>query len=294
MLVFPWFDGDDDDEVAWKQHDVYRDALGIIVRKCNLFALRARALLDDTAHPDWGTVERFDHRTLQAAHDVLAAVWRFRHDARQFELSGDVLHPRRDRPLVDLEPSVEPQDPLVEVPGRWLDWLRGEVDGWLHSPHLVRSVQLVLANQNEPAGYVAESQLTLDLLDRFEDVPWKPELCAVAEADLAESRARLEWRQVVEGVLMAARAGVGSWGSRVGSRTTVPAGEPSSRGVGGLVRLHLSRNQRPLFGAVCRFAETRRTSAVPLTLVAQAGTEADLVEAGGLSVECRRDSRSSL
>ena len=192
MLVFPWFDGDDDDEVAWKQHDVYRDALGIIVRKCNQFALRTRGLLDDTAHPDWGAVERFDHRTLQTAHDLVAAVWRFRHDARQFELLVDVPRPRLGRPLVDLESPATPRDPLDEVPGRWLDWLRGEVDDWLHSSHLVRSVQLVLANQNEPAGYVAESQLELDLLDRFEDVPWKPELRAVAEANLVKYRARLE------------------------------------------------------------------------------------------------------
>ena len=106
---------------------------------CNLFALRA--LLDDTDHPDWGTVETFDHRTLQRAHDLLAAVWRFRHDARQFELSLDVCHPRWSRPLVDREAPVKPHDLLAEVPGRWLDWLREEVDGWLHSPHLVRSVQ---------------------------------------------------------------------------------------------------------------------------------------------------------
>ena len=192
MWVISCFDGDDDEEVAWKQHDVYSDALGIIVRTCNLFALRARALLDDTDHPDWGTVETFDHRTLQRAIDLLAAVWRFRHDARQFELSVDVRHPRWRRPLVDREAPVKPHDLLAEVPGRWLDWLREEVDGWLHSPHLVRSVQLVVANQNEPAGYVAESQLELDLLGRFEDVPWIPELRAVVEADLAKYRARLE------------------------------------------------------------------------------------------------------
>ena len=35
MWVFTGFDGDDDDEVAWKQHDVYGDALGIIVRTFN-------------------------------------------------------------------------------------------------------------------------------------------------------------------------------------------------------------------------------------------------------------------
>ena len=94
--------------------------------------------------------------------------------------------------MVDREDPVKPHDLFAEVPGRWLDWLREEVEGWLHSPHLVRWVQLVLANQNEPAGYVAESQLELDLLGRFEDVPWIPELRVEIEADLAKYRARLE------------------------------------------------------------------------------------------------------
>ena len=82
MYVMPFFEDDVDMEVARKQHDVYSQALGIIVSQCNLYAEFARRLLDDADHPEWGTVERFDHRTLQHAHDLLAAVWRFRHDLR--------------------------------------------------------------------------------------------------------------------------------------------------------------------------------------------------------------------
>ena len=185
MLLGAYFDGDDDAEVALKQHDVYGVALGIIVRTCNLFALRARALLADTDHPDWGTVDEFDHRTLQGAHDLLAAVWRFRHDARQFELFVEDRHRGLSCPLMDSGTPCELHDPLAEVPRRWLDWLRDEVEGWLDLPHIVRSVQLVLAHQNEPAGYVAESQLSMDLLARFEDVPWRPEFRAAIVADLA-------------------------------------------------------------------------------------------------------------
>ena len=189
MLVFAYFDGDDDEEVALKQHDVYGEALFIIVRTCNLFALRARTILEDTDHPDWGTVEKFDHRTLQGAHDILAAVWRFRHDVRQFELFVEM---RWGWPLIDPGTPVEPHDLLAEVPGRWLAWLREEVEGWSALPHLVRLVQLILANQNEPAGYRAESQLSVHLFDQFEDVPWIPKFRAAYEADLANDRARLE------------------------------------------------------------------------------------------------------
>ena len=34
MIVVPLFEGDDDCEVALKQHDVYGDALAIIVSTC--------------------------------------------------------------------------------------------------------------------------------------------------------------------------------------------------------------------------------------------------------------------
>ena len=47
-----------DTEVAKKQHDVYSQALSIIVSQCNLYAEFARRLLDDADHPEWGTVER--------------------------------------------------------------------------------------------------------------------------------------------------------------------------------------------------------------------------------------------
>ena len=73
MIVVPLFEGDDDCEMAWKQHDVYGDALAIIVSTCNRHARFACAVLNDADHPDWGTVECFDHLTIQAAHDFLAA-----------------------------------------------------------------------------------------------------------------------------------------------------------------------------------------------------------------------------
>ena len=83
MWVVPSFDGDVGMEVAKKQHDVYGPALWIIVRQCNLYAEFTRRVLDDADHLEWGTVESFDHRTLQGAHDLLAAVWRFRNDFQQ-------------------------------------------------------------------------------------------------------------------------------------------------------------------------------------------------------------------
>ena len=42
MIVGSFFDGDDDEQVAWKQHDVYGNALQIIVGTCNRLTWFAR------------------------------------------------------------------------------------------------------------------------------------------------------------------------------------------------------------------------------------------------------------
>lgn len=172
VWIVPLFDDDVDMEVAGKQHDVYWQALRIIVSQCNLYAEFARCLLDDTAHAEWGTIERFDHRTLQHAHDLLAAVWRFRHDYRQLLL-----------PFVD---TVE--DRLDEVQALWLDWLRQEIAGWIEHPDRVRLVQVILMNQNKTPGNVAESQLALNIIEGFRDVPWHRKRREVYEASIVSHR----------------------------------------------------------------------------------------------------------
>ena len=173
MWVLPRFDGDVDMEVAEKQNDVYGQVLWIIVRQCNLYAEFARRVLDDADHPEWGTVESFDHRTLQRAHDLLAAVWRFRNDFRQSDL-----------PFVD-------KNSLDGVQELWLDWLRNEIARWIDYPERVRWVQLILTNQNKPPGNVAEAQLALNIINGFGGVPWNQGLSEAHEANLAEYQKEL-------------------------------------------------------------------------------------------------------
>ena len=176
----PRFEGDDDDAVALKQHDVYRDALHVLVLGCIRHVEFSLTVLGDgedlnasklglpdgdlsfTFHPDPGAVRsigtvRYDHRTLQNGHDLLAAAWRFRVRPPQSEL-------------------FEPPCPPEKVQELWLGWLYREVESWTDHPSLVRSLYLVLTNQNEPPGYIAESQLCLGILARFSEVPWLPEL----------------------------------------------------------------------------------------------------------------------
>ena len=166
MIVGGTFDGDDDAEIMLMQHEVYGNALGTIMTWCNSYTWFARELLHDQAHPEWGRVDRCDHRTLQDAHDILAGAWRHDHSSRQLDL-----------------PFTE-SDPDETVQRRWLDWLANEVHRWLNQPRIIRSVQLILANQNQTIGYLAEARLCLDILDRFSHVPWRPSLRRAHEQDL--------------------------------------------------------------------------------------------------------------
>ena len=82
MIVRSGYFADDEDiEAQWEQHDVYDEALSIIVSACNRHTNFARSLLEDSYHPTWGTIDHYDHRTLQNAHDLLAAAWRFQDGA---------------------------------------------------------------------------------------------------------------------------------------------------------------------------------------------------------------------
>lgn len=151
MIVSEAFAGDSM-PVAWHQHDVYGEAVSLIARECQRKALKAAAILG-VVPPSAAMMEGgVDHRTLQKAHDIVAAAWRFRENVAQTRFALDATAP------------LGMED--------WLIWLGNEVATWDHEPSLVRLVIEILGNQNSKSGYRAENQLTLALLNRFRDVPW--------------------------------------------------------------------------------------------------------------------------
>lgn len=167
MIVAPQFQGDDM-ALAEMQHDVYADALSIIVRRCKRFARMAIAILGgDSKHPQWDDAPRFDHRTLQFAHDLLAAAWRYETNPPQSSLPLP-----QDRPKREYEADTPD--------GRWLQWLDAEVASWLHveagpwdeGQQKIRFVLEILANQGKPAGDEAGAGLAQLIYRRFRHVPW--------------------------------------------------------------------------------------------------------------------------
>ena len=156
MIVAGRFHEDDDVDVMWIQHDVYNEALGIISGICQEYTNLAHRILDDDL-PKWEIINSYDHRSMQRAHDTIAAAWRLRclPSLRQMEF-----------PL-DGEPGEWP-----DFAGHWLKWLEEEVSSWKHHTPLIRLVVKIVQNQSVPVGYRAEDDLNVELLLHYEDVPW--------------------------------------------------------------------------------------------------------------------------
>lgn len=147
MIVGTYFDGDNDDALKWQQHVRYRDAVGIIAHAWREYFKNAAIMLgqDAVALP-----ERFDHRTLQAAHDYLAAWWRWKHDRR--------------------DPYFEGMEPVTV--DDWLLWLGHEVKAWpIQAPHTIQLVVGVLLSQNTDVGYAAEDALQDELRCCYTGMP---------------------------------------------------------------------------------------------------------------------------
>jgi len=163
MILSNQFEGDSK-QVADAQHDVYYQALDIIVKNCNRLVLFAKQVLQSEKFEDWGLINQYDHRTLQFQHDLLAAAWRYRSNAAQ--------------KTIDLTENE------LNISQEWLEWLANEVQSWINRPEFVRYVQVILSNQNSALGYEAETRLNLEIMDYFYDVPWDNKLRAAFKNEI--------------------------------------------------------------------------------------------------------------
>jgi hypothetical protein len=162
MIIGSNFDGDVDKQLMLDQADVFRPAVRVIVTKCDQMAAFARNLLADEIHIGWGENDSYNLSGLRRAHDLIAAAWRYR-----FAPSDRVF------PFAEKNPEFSAD--YSQMHG-WLHWLNEEVDGWIESPHLVRSVQVILTHPIDDVRFQADRDLFVDLVRHFYDVPWNEEV----------------------------------------------------------------------------------------------------------------------
>ena len=155
MIVAAEYRGDSHEHVMLMQHRVYEQVIaGWVGRLMHVFA-KAEALTGS------GSIlamqiqhcHRFDHRTVQGAHDLVAAAFRWRYTPTTPLFAG-----------VGLNEDFE---------ARWRGFARQEFEAFLLQPRTAALWATAVARGNTPAGLAAEREIDEQLRDWYHDVPWR-------------------------------------------------------------------------------------------------------------------------
>jgi hypothetical protein len=144
MIVASEFPGDDDTTLMHIQHDSYCPHVSELFRAARLRYLAAAGLLEveDELTQLIRFTLTFDHRTLQYAHDLLAARFRYQSkDSTQIRLGED--------------PDAHQQ----RLAAQWDAWFTREVNERLEDPLFTRAILTAAAWANQDRGVQAESTL---------------------------------------------------------------------------------------------------------------------------------------
>lgn len=158
MIISDVFPGDNNTTLKRVQHDLYPQSVVAIFEA----ALRTMVLADAVLMTNLELVtkakaiERFDHRVLQDAHDILAARFRHLHD---------------DGGQIDL---LDPADPNVMYIQAWSDWRASQLKELATYPDFVRSAVEAVVFANTEFGYIAEQQLCNTLITHVVMEDWAP------------------------------------------------------------------------------------------------------------------------
>jgi hypothetical protein len=151
------YPSDENDLLKNVQHDLYSRHVSELfdaARKAMVWAddvLGADLLVAKKAR----AVERFDHRVLQDAHDIMAAAFRHGYDD-----GGQHL-------LLEGERDLRERYRLA-----WLAWFAAELETLAKSPRFVRSVVQTVLLANTELGYAAERDVCDLLITRFGMENW--------------------------------------------------------------------------------------------------------------------------
>lgn len=156
MIVLSEFPGDDDTILKRIQHASYGEKVSKLFDYARLRYLAAAELLQVEDHLTrlLRPMCTFDHRSLQHAHDLLAACFRYQ--------TADSAQPRL---------GEDPKAHQQRLASEWDAWFTREVSERLEDPTFTRAILTAAAYANQDQGLQAESVLARLLLlpTRFPD-----------------------------------------------------------------------------------------------------------------------------
>ena len=156
MIICDVFEGDNNETMKLIQHDTYSKLLGY------LFSNSASRYLDDIKYtwvsPDFVSkirnLKSFDHRTLQYAHDLIAAYFRF---IFSDSFPSDLFPEKFD--IISFFTSI------------WKEYYLQEVAILSKIEPIAEMIVTAVGFQNTERGYDAEDKLHELLLQRYQSMP---------------------------------------------------------------------------------------------------------------------------
>lgn len=158
MIVSSMYPGDENYHLKNVQHDLYNRHVVAIFDAARLALCVANNLLGTKLliAEKAGCIEYIDHRSLQAAHDIMAAAYRYRHDD-----GGQLL-------------LWDDQGQYTRYASAWADWFRRQLDELAKYPDFVRPTVEAVLFKNSPMGYFAEDALSDMLIGHYDMDKWSP------------------------------------------------------------------------------------------------------------------------
>ena len=152
MIISYCFKGDNYKNVKYVQHDVYETALWQIFEQARSLYLQSSKILNIATDVSEAIAHiiSFDHRVLQATHDLIAAYFRY--------VQEDDFYP-------DLFEQKLTEEKRIEK--LWFQWLDNHLNILLEEPAIVRAICTAVAFQNTERSYQAEDLLHVLLKERY-------------------------------------------------------------------------------------------------------------------------------
>jgi len=159
MIKVPRFDGDNNDKLLNVQHDAYWDLVAWLFETARRRYLEAARLLraEDDLTKAVQEKTTFDHRTLQDAHDLIAAHYRFTHDdGGQLRIGEDADGYR------------------LRLRKAWDGFFRSEVRALVQDDEIALAMVKATVYENQKDGYSAESRVECLLNERYHEMSESP------------------------------------------------------------------------------------------------------------------------
>ena len=156
MIIGEVYSADNNKALKVAQHETYSHNIVAIFEMARSEFVRADAILNaqlliaETAE----SINKFDHRVLQDAHDIMAAAYRYRcDDGGQLRLWPEGGERSRYGP-------------------QWNRWFTLELEKIIKNPSFVRAVVEAVVFSNTELGYMAEHRMCQFLVAYYEMERW--------------------------------------------------------------------------------------------------------------------------